>query len=328
MLARLLGLSVLLASSLAAQAILEMSGGRTVSGVSAAGDVLCGDATGLAVACDTVSASYASSRLSIPNLTVQPGSDTTSCVQTLDADGGIPVFNVDCTNERIGIGIALPGRQLSLYRDDASGGSQPQLQIEQDGAGDAGLQFLLSGLRGWDIGIDNSDEDAIKFGSQSSATWANSRFAIYPSGVYLFKDPTATTGNTQLLLREGAAVTNPLIALQTDGDVEFMSFSSQGLDVTTGSVIFADSAAVASETATVLGLGNLFHITGTTTITSVTICDAANNGRLVTLIFDGVLTFTDGSNLVLAGDFVTTAADTIQMVCDGTSWHETSRSIN
>jgi len=41
-----------------------------------------------------------------------------------------------------------------------------------------------------------------------------------------------------------------------------------------------------------------------------------------------VLTFTDGNNLKLAGDFVTTADDTTQLMCDGTNWYEMSRSVN
>lgn len=66
-------------------------------------------------------------------------------------------------------------------------------------------------------------------------------------------------------------------------------------------------------------------VTGTTTITSVA---AGQTGRRVTLVFSGALTFTDGSNLKLAGNFVTTADDTISLVCDGTNWIETSRSVN
>ena len=37
---------------------------------------------------------------------------------------------------------------------------------------------------------------------------------------------------------------------------------------------------------------------------------------------------TDGSNLKLAGNFVTTADDVITLVCDGTNWFEMSRSVN
>jgi len=71
--------------------------------------------------------------------------------------------------------------------------------------------------------------------------------------------------------------------------------------------------------------GSYFNITGTTNVTSVT---ASWEGREATLKFAGILTFTDGSNLKLAGNFVTTADDTITLVCDGTNWYEKSRSVN
>jgi hypothetical protein len=86
-------------------------------------------------------------------------------------------------------------------------------------------------------------------------------------------------------------------------------------------------AAVASATALPLPTGRVFHVTGTTTITSITSTNFGS-GAVITLIFDGVLTFTDGSNLVLAGNFVTTADDSITLVYDGTNWYETSRSVN
>jgi hypothetical protein len=71
--------------------------------------------------------------------------------------------------------------------------------------------------------------------------------------------------------------------------------------------------------------GTVFNITGTTAITSVT---ASKAGRMVVLKFAGILTFTDGSNLSLAGNFVTSADDCISLVCDGTNWLEVSRSAN
>jgi hypothetical protein len=48
----------------------------------------------------------------------------------------------------------------------------------------------------------------------------------------------------------------------------------------------------------------------------------------VALQFSGALTFTDGSNLKLAGNFVTTADDTITLVSDGTNWNEMARAVN
>jgi hypothetical protein len=68
-----------------------------------------------------------------------------------------------------------------------------------------------------------------------------------------------------------------------------------------------------------------FSISGTTTITSIT---ASWTGRVVTLRFEGALTFTDGSNLILAGNFVTTADDTITLRADGANWVEVARSVN
>lgn len=85
---------------------------------------------------------------------------------------------------------------------------------------------------------------------------------------------------------------------------------------------------VASATTTALGTGTVFTITGTTSITTLNTCDATATGKRVTLIFAGILTFTDGNNLKLAGNFVTTADDSITLVCNGTNWYEVSRSVN
>ena len=87
------------------------------------------------------------------------------------------------------------------------------------------------------------------------------------------------------------------------------------------------NTASAAELAPGVNAGNVFHITGTTNITSIAAADSVS-GRVLFLIFDGVLTFTDGSNLKLAGNFVTTADDVICLVCDGTNWFEVSRSVN
>lgn len=83
---------------------------------------------------------------------------------------------------------------------------------------------------------------------------------------------------------------------------------------------------VASQTTTTLpDEGEYFNITGTNNITSVT---ASWIGRRVSLKFVDILTFTDGNNLKLAGNLTTSADDTISLVCDGTNWYETGRSVN
>ena len=91
--------------------------------------------------------------------------------------------------------------------------------------------------------------------------------------------------------------------------------------------LMGGGAAVASATALPVPTGNGFHVTGTTNITSMTATNLLA-GVVVTLIFDDVLTFTDGNNLKLAGDFVTTADDSISLYYDGTNFYEQSRSVN
>lgn len=88
-----------------------------------------------------------------------------------------------------------------------------------------------------------------------------------------------------------------------------------------GAILAVNSAA----TVTLPASGELFTINGSTNITSVT---ASWPGRRVTLRFTDALTFTDGSNLLLAGNFTTSDQDAITLICDGTYWFEVGRSAN
>lgn len=130
----------------------------------------------------------------------------------------------------------------------------------------------------------------------------------------------------------GWAANNPFLAegweaIETDtgrrkiGDGKTRYSSLPYLDYTGGL-----GAPVASAAALVPS-GGVFHVTGTVNITSIT-SNGTLPGTRITIIFDGVLTFTDGNNLKLAGNFVTTADDTITLVYDGVNWYETSRSVN
>lgn len=84
---------------------------------------------------------------------------------------------------------------------------------------------------------------------------------------------------------------------------------------------------VASAGALVIpGTMDIVVVTGTTNITSID--GSGQRGRKVTLIFTGALTVTDGSNLKLNGNFVTTADDTLTLVYDGANWFEVARSAN
>jgi len=76
-----------------------------------------------------------------------------------------------------------------------------------------------------------------------------------------------------------------------------------------------------------LGDGTYFDITGTNNITSIAAADATD-GRMLVLRFEGILTFTDGNNLKLAGNLVSSADDVITLMCDGTNCWEMGRSVN
>lgn len=98
------------------------------------------------------------------------------------------------------------------------------------------------------------------------------------------------------------------------GQIVGLQYQRQGIDI----------AAAATITP---GNGNFFVVSGNTNITSVTAA-ARDKGRIIVLQFSGTPTFTDGSNLKLAGNLVATADDTISLVCDGTNWIEMARSVN
>lgn len=117
-------------------------------------------------------------------------------------------------------------------------------------------------------------------------------------------------GQARSLIFEEDSTGNEIGGFRTDTDT---FFSCKGANV-------ASAAAI-------VPTGNLFHVTGTTDITSITATNI-HAGTTITIIFDDVLTFTDGNNLKLAGNFVTSADDTITLQYDGTNFYETCRSTN
>ena len=70
-------------------------------------------------------------------VTFENETDSTSGFVINDADGGTPIFNVDTTNERVGIGTSTPG-----YRLDIQGAGTQQLNIQStDVGGTAGIRL-------------------------------------------------------------------------------------------------------------------------------------------------------------------------------------------
>lgn len=81
--------------------------------------------------------------------------------------------------------------------------------------------------------------------------------------------------------------------------------------------------AVASA-ATIVPTGEVFHVTGTSTITAIT-STGILPGAKMTLIFDSTAGITKGATLVLVSSFSANAGNSITLVYDGTAWYESGR---
>ena len=65
---------------------------------------------------------------------------------------------------KVGIGTTSPSNILHTYVNNTDT-SIPGILVEQAGTGDSSIGFLLSGVRTWSVGVDNSDSDKFVIGS-------------------------------------------------------------------------------------------------------------------------------------------------------------------
>ncbi len=94
------------------------------------------------------------------------GSDAFKIASSLDLGSNDQlVLETDGRSEFLGqLGVnILPTSTFHIYEDTAEVGAAAGLTIEQDGTGDAILQFLLTGDQRWVMGVDNSDDDNFVF---------------------------------------------------------------------------------------------------------------------------------------------------------------------
>lgn len=138
--------------------------------------------------------------------------------------------------------------------------------------------------------------------------------------------------NTNVAFRLAATATNPTFS-QNAARVPFSTrmFSDAGA---TGVRAFdnvweldaGQQLTIASAATLTLPFGNhKWVVSGTTGITSIT---AQADRTVIQLLFTGILTVTDGSNLVLAGNLTTANGTTLTLVSNGANWHECGRSVN
>lgn len=82
---------------------------------------------------------------------------------------------------RFGIGKSAPDSLLHLYESSSGVGANTGAIIEQAGTGDSIAQFILTGVRRWVMGIDNSDSDKFKISSTIDLN-SNPRITIDTTG--------------------------------------------------------------------------------------------------------------------------------------------------
>ena len=111
------------------------------------------------------------------------------------------------------------------------------------------------------------------------------------------------------------AVTNWFDSSGTPTNLHFRPKNGKGTDITSNTTI------------TIPPDGTIFHVTGTTAITTINV-NPWDNGRIVTLIMDSTAQVADGANQKLSAAGPNSADDTLVLHCDGTSWFEIGRSVN
>ena len=94
-------------------------------------------------------------------IVLQPTADSTDFFQVLDADGGIPVLNVDSVNERVGIGTASPSALLHIAASIAGSYVEPVVENTAATTGAAGFAFKTVSKE-WKIGVNTYDEFRIR----------------------------------------------------------------------------------------------------------------------------------------------------------------------
>lgn len=151
--------------------------------------------------------------------------------------------------------------------------------------------------------------------ASTSASSAASSAAAAASSAASVSLPSASGKNYQLLRQNSGA-----------SGLEYVSLAAYDQIIAMISKIFkmAKGADVASASSMTLGDdGNMFKITGTTTINNIT---AKQAGTVVVLYFAASTTLSTSGNLKLSDTYVSAADSTITLACDGTNWYEVSRS--
>lgn len=205
-------------------------------------------------------------------------------------------------------GTSIPASGVAIKINDSGAGNQNYVTIDAN--------YTTGDFDAGDIVVDNAGPTWITNNRLTSTTPTNS-----------ISVPNVVTGTVYIDRNLATKGINWVAAEAAAGEVVV---GDNTHTATTRIVGSQQVPTVASAAALTLPLGSKDHehfiISGTTNITSVVATGWV--GRTVTLHFEDVLNFTDGSNLALASTMATTANDTITLACIGATWQEVARSVN
>ena len=91
--------------------------GTSLSGIDISDDTNLAVTSPIVLTDDTLSLDFSTNNTWTGTFTHQNASDSTTGFQILDADGGTPIFNVDTTNERVGVGTDSPQTTLHVNKN-------------------------------------------------------------------------------------------------------------------------------------------------------------------------------------------------------------------
>tara|TARA_A200000159_G_scaffold83395_1_gene77137 strand:- start:21562 stop:25890 length:4329 start_codon:yes stop_codon:yes gene_type:complete len=128
-------------------------------------------------------------------------------------DSGNGTSSEVLVSHKLGVGILDPVPMFHIYGNNSTTNQTTSgaasITIENDGAGDAALNFLLTGTRRWIAGIDNSDGDKFKISTGGTDLQTGTKLTIDTSGnAVIAGDVQAATASITGLMTSGTALIN------------------------------------------------------------------------------------------------------------------------